>query len=321
MGEEKTGAWHVLPRRCDVKVCYFGSAGKKRNGSEQRFSLRLVSGSGSDPRPFEDHASMPDKIAGSSPPRSGYCASWSSKLQQLSVYLPIRPREIPPKKGTPSASGKRQASALPREGIPPCPHYLTIAILIPFRYFRFKSLGNINHNSRTEPHTNHAERSLTLPNAPAERPTGRPISFSEQHPGAGCTGTRFPAADQRGESLRGNGVLLGAFHSRAGLEPADKTELGRVGGCCTVRHGTFKQRLNLIRSATVRHREKQTVPSASCASARCTVPSHRPLELTTRPPGELIDQIRLRVGTFSFPAMSHRQHDPGQRPTCASSWG
>lgn len=147
--------------------------------------------------------------------------------------------KIPPKKGTPSASGKRQASALPREGIPPCPHYLTIAILIPFRYFRFKSLGNINHNSRTEPHTNHAERSLTLPNAPAERPTGCPISFSELHPGVGCTGTKFPAADQRGESLRGNGVLLGAFHSRAGLEPADKREswgeLGAAAQCDTER--------------------------------------------------------------------------------------
>lgn len=181
-----------------------------------------------DPAHLPGHSkTIPGKIAGF-PPRSGYCASCFSKLQQLSVCLPIRPRENSTRKGTSSAS-KRVAE----RRIPPCPHYLTIAILIPFRYFRLKSLGNINHNSRTEPHTNHAECSLTLPNAPAERPTGRPISFSEQHPGAGCAGTRFPAADQRGESLRGYGVLLGAFHSRAGLEPADRGELGAAAQCDT----------------------------------------------------------------------------------------
>lgn len=190
------------------------------------------------------------------------------QLQQLSVCLPIRPRGNSTKTGTPSASRR-----VAERRIPPCPHYLTIAILIPFRYFRLKSLGNINHNSRTEPHTIHAECSLTLPNAPAERTTGRPISFSEQAPRCGLRRHRVSrSGPKRRIDTRERGAPRSIPHqSRAGA--GRHTELGAAAQCDTE---TFEQRLNLIRSATVRHREKQTVPSASCASARCTVPSITP---------------------------------------------
>lgn len=80
----------------------------------------------------------------------------------------------------------------------------------PFSLFPLQSLdvsraGNINHNSRSDPTEIMQQRSLTLPKAQPKRPTGCPISFSEQHKRAGCAGTKFTAADQRGESIRANG--------------------------------------------------------------------------------------------------------------------
>lgn len=64
------------------------------------------------------------------------CLSTATVPIYVRTCLPISPRAFcrkgHTKKGTSSAS-KRVAE----RRIPPCPHHLTIAILIPFRYFRF----------------------------------------------------------------------------------------------------------------------------------------------------------------------------------------
>lgn len=166
--------------------------------------------------------------------------------------------------------------------IPPCPHDLTIAILIPSLFppqspYVFRA-GNVNHNSRSDP-TQSCTATLTLPKA---QPNDQPAALSgfPSTPQAGCAGTKFPAADQKRRIFGRERVLLRAFHCKPGWSPADGTW-----GCCTVRHGTFEQRLNLIRSATVRHRATNCL-SASCASACCTVPSFpftSKLGLTTAP--------------------------------------
>ena len=104
---EKTGAWHVLPRGCDVKVYYFRRV-RVRSGNGGRAQAKgfrsFRSGSGSNSRASKTTEA---RIA-ASPPRSGYCASRLSIC--MSVCLLVLKRSS--KKG--NLLGK--AGALPRGG-------------------------------------------------------------------------------------------------------------------------------------------------------------------------------------------------------------
>lgn len=169
--------------------------------------------------------------------------------------------------------------------------------------------------------------SLTLPNAPAERPTGRPMSINRAAPRLRAAPAQsFPQRTKRGEPFTCERVLLGAFHLQPGLELATAEEFGTgFGGCCTVRHGDARTK---AKSYQIRHRPTsgaQTVPRLP-ALARLVpfLPSPLAVSSDNTPPGELIDQIRLGAGTFiSQPCHTDNTIPAHGQPATnlCSSWG
>lgn len=144
-GKGKTRAWHVLPRRCDVKVCYFGRAGKRRNGSEEK--PRLVSGSGSDFRLSMTTAAKSPSL----PPRSGYCASrLSTVVYTICLFAYQSTRKLLEKGNLigKQARCREEDSTMspPSDDSDPDP-----LSLFPLQSLDVSCAGNINHNSRTDP--------------------------------------------------------------------------------------------------------------------------------------------------------------------------
>lgn len=70
------------------------------------------------------------------------------------------------------------------------------------------------------PH-NYAKRSLTLPNAPAEHPAGRPISISGPAPQGGLRRHKVSRSGLKRRISARERVLLGSHSLQPGLEPAE----------------------------------------------------------------------------------------------------